>query len=148
MDSAAGVMLSLRLEPSVEPQSPCRARHSGLHVPQLSGISDLTDLPGSWEKPASQRPREEQIQQSVTVRRMSFHKHYLMEQVEGGQEKTMVRWALALAGRCGSCLGRGNPLPVHQQLGLPPRGLMPYMSLLPVPILFWKGKAKLSGDKV
>lgn len=147
MDSAAGVIPSLRLEPSVEPQSPCLARHSGLHVPQRPHFRPYRP-PRVWAKPASQRPREEQIQQSITVGRMSFHKHYLMEQVEGGQEKMMVRWALAPAARCGSCLERGNPLPVHQQLGLPPRGLMPYLSLLPVPILFWKGKAELYGDKV
>lgn len=53
-----------------------------LYASQLSTISDLTDLPGSWAKPACWRPREEQIQQSIAVGRMSFHKHHLVEQVE------------------------------------------------------------------
>lgn len=82
MDRAAGVMPSLRLEPSVESQSPWLARRSGLHKPQLPSIGDLTDFPGWWAKPASQRPREEQIQQSMAVARMNFHKHCLMERVE------------------------------------------------------------------
>lgn len=70
-----------------------------------------------------------------------------------GQEKMMVRWILALAGRCGSCLERGHLLPVCQDslpgawCWSPPSGKT-CVSFLPVPILFRKGKAELSGDKV